>query len=84
MSQSVNTDESLLYGVEGRRQQLYANGSNYDAAMEAPVFQGPRDNSSGSGNANAMEFAPPPPMQNTQVTAAVLPAAGGEELAEIS
>ena len=35
MSQSVNADESLLYGTQARRQELYPEGSNDDANMDA-------------------------------------------------
>ena len=71
MSQSENAEESLLFGTAARRQQLYPDSGNYDASMEAsapsaqpgaPVHEVLPDSSSGSGNASAMQFAPPPPM----------------------
>ena len=68
MSQGVNTQEdSLLFGNEARRQQLYPDSSNYDTMnASAPSAQpGAQDNSSGSGNAIAMEVAPPPPSMAT-------------------
>ena len=71
MSQSENADDSLLFGTAARRQELYPDSSNYDATREAsapsaqpgaPVQGVPPDNSSGSGNANAVDYAPPPPV----------------------